>query len=91
VIGWLRTAAAHFPGWLVPALVVVVTGWLGEVYDEQVVAYWLGVVTACVAYALTKVAVEPADYARHVAIPIGIAAGLGLTQVLLHHLGSSLL
>lgn len=88
---WARERSGHVPGWLLPVGVIVVTGWLGQNTNAIVVSYWLGIVTAVVAYAFALFALEPAPYARRLAASIAVAVGLIATQLLLDHVGHGLL
>ena len=74
-----------------PVVVIVVTGWLGHKTNETVVSYWLGIVATVVTYAFALFALEPAPYARRLAASIAVAVGLMTTQLLLDHVGHSLL
>jgi hypothetical protein len=79
------------PGWALPVVVIVVTGWLGHATNATVVSFWLGIVATVVAYALALFALEPATYARRLAAAIAVTVGLGATQLLLDHVGHSIL
>jgi hypothetical protein len=69
----------------------VVTGWLGGKTNETVVSFWLGIVATVVTYVFALFALEPAAYARRLAAAIAVTVGLVTTQLLLDHVGHSIL
>jgi hypothetical protein len=80
------------PGWVIPVVVIVVTGWLGRDGEHvPLVCFWLGGVSAVVAYVLTKISFDPETYARPLGGALAVVVGLTVTQLLLHGAGYSLL
>ena len=86
---WTRRTSTL--GWLLPPIVVVMTGYLGFQYDATVVAFWLGTVAALLGSLLAKICLDPADYASVAAVGVGTVVGVLSTALLLNQAGSSLL
>lgn len=91
LLAWASKRSVAVPGWFVPVVVIAVTGLLGRVAQPELVCYWLGAVGAVVAYTLVTISFDPAPYSRFLGGASAIVLALLLTQLLLHHLGGSLL
>ncbi|HAM21662.1 MAG TPA: hypothetical protein DCQ04_05190 [Actinobacteria bacterium] len=88
---WLGHGRSSTIAWVVPVLVVAVTGWLGSLNAPVLVATWLAAVGSGAVGVVVYVMLEPAPYARRVAPAVGAVVGVLLLWLLAWQAGSPLL
>jgi hypothetical protein len=89
----LSEGRLRIPIWVWPGVVVVVTGVIGHGPDgghDEAAATWIAFVCAWVTGVLVGVALEPAPYARRLAVASATGVGMAALALLLWQIGRPL-
>jgi len=88
---WLGRGHGATIAWLLPVLVVAVTGWLGSLDAPLLVSTWLAAIGSGAVGVVAYVALEPAPYAWRIAPAVAAVVGVILLGLLSWQAGHPLL